>query len=136
MADKSKFESHSKSTSPSSPSISSTSQITREEIDKSIQTPTTKVSHQSDNLPPESPEVEALVHKLQGFSLSLEESELSEGSVTSQFVSSRPLTRSESEKLGISPKEFPIPSRVKTRKTPSKTESGTSSSSHIQSFVS
>ena len=104
MVDKSKSESHSKSTSPSSPSISSTYQITREEIDKSIQTPTTKVSDQSDNLNPESLEVEALVHKLQAFSLSLEESELFEGSVTLKFFSSRPLTRSQSEKLGISPK--------------------------------
>ena len=77
MADKSKSESHSKSTSPSSPSISSTSQITREEIEKIIQTPTTKVSHQSDNPTPKSAEVEALVHKIQGFPLSLEESKLS-----------------------------------------------------------
>ena len=76
MANKSKSTGHSKSNLPSSPSsISSTSQITREEIDKSIQTPTTKVSIQSDNTPPESPEVEALVHKLQGLLLSLEESE-------------------------------------------------------------
>ena len=94
MTDKSKSTRHSKSNSPSSPSsISSTSQITREEIDRDIQTPTTKYSNQSDNQPPESPEIQALVHKLQGFSLSLEESETSEGSVTSQFVSSRPLTR-------------------------------------------
>ena len=64
MVDKSKSEIHSKSTSPSSPSISSTSQITREEIEKNIQTPTTKVSDQSDNPTPESPEVEALTHKL------------------------------------------------------------------------
>ena len=104
MADKSKSESHFKSTSPSSPSISSASQITIEEIEKIIQTPTTKVSEKSDNPIPESPEVEALNHKIQIFSLSLEESELSEGSVTSQFVSTRPLTRSQSEKLGISPK--------------------------------
>ena len=83
MASKSKSASHSKSTIPSSPSIFSTSQITREEIDKSIQTPTTKVSEKSDNPIPESPEVEALTHKLQGFSLSLEESELFGGSVTS-----------------------------------------------------
>ena len=129
MADKSKSESHSKSATLSSPSISSTSQITREEIDKSIQTPTTKFSDQSDNLPPESPEVEALVHKLQGFSLSLEESEISKGSVSSQFFSSRPLTRSQSEKIGIPPKEFPLPSRVKMRKTPSESKSDISSSS-------
>ena len=90
MVDKSKSTAHSKIISPSSTSsISSTSQITKEEIDKSIQTPTTKVSIQSANQPPESPEFEALVHKFQGFSLSLEESEISEGSVTSQFVSSR-----------------------------------------------
>ena len=104
MEDKSKSESHSKSTSPSSPSISSTSQITREEIEKSIQTLTTKVSKQSNNPTPESPKFEALTHKLQGFSLSLEESELSGGSVTSQFFSFKPLSRSQSEKIGISPK--------------------------------
>ena len=86
MENKSKSKSHSKSKTPSSPSISSTSQITREEIDKSIQKPTTKVSHQSDNPPPESPEVEALVHKLQGFSLSLEELEISEGIPQNNFL--------------------------------------------------
>ena len=137
MVDKSKSTGHYKSNSPSSPSsISSTSQITREEIDKSIQTPTTKVSNQSDNQPYEFDEIRDLVHKIQGFSLSLEESEISKGRVTSQFVSSRPLTRSQSEKLGIPPKEFPLPSRVKTRKTPSELESDISSSSQIQSSVS
>ena len=137
MADKSKSTGHSKSNSPSSPSsISSTSQITKEEIDRNIQTPTTKVSNQSDNQPLEAPEIQYLVHKLQGFSLSLEESEISEGSVTSQFVSSRPLTRSQSEKLGIPPKEFPLPSRVKTRKTSSESGSDIISSSQTHSSAS
>ena len=84
MENKSKSTGHSKSNSPSSPSpISYTSQIFREEIEKNINTPTTKALDLSDNQPPESPEVQALIHKLQGFSLSLEESELSKGSVTS-----------------------------------------------------
>ena len=62
MASKSQSTGHSKSNSPTSPSsISSTSQIPRQEIDKNIQTPTTKVSNQSDNQPPESPEVQALI---------------------------------------------------------------------------
>ena len=65
MESKSKSIGHSKRNSPSSPSlISSTSQITREEIDRDIQTPTTKVSNQLDNQPPESPEIQDLVHKL------------------------------------------------------------------------
>ena len=111
MESKYKSTDHSKSNSPSSPSsISSSFQISREEVEKKISTPTTKALDLSDNQPPASHEVQALIHKLQGFSLSLEESELSEGSVTSQFISSKHLTRSQSEKLGVSPKGFPLPS--------------------------
>ena len=102
MASKSKSTGHSKSNSPLSPSsISSSSQISREEIEKNINTPTTKASYLLDNQPFESPEVQALIQKLQGFSLSLEEYELSEGSVTSQYIPPKPLTRSQSENLGI-----------------------------------
>jgi len=96
---------HSESKTPSlTSSISSELQNPIEGIEKNIQTPTTKISKQSDNQTPESPEVQDLIHKLKGFSLSLDESEISEGSVSSKFVSSKPLTRLQSEKLGIPPK--------------------------------
>ena len=137
MASKSLSTSHSESKTPSlTSSISSEIQNPREEIAENIQTPTTKISKHSDKQQPESPEVQDLIHKLKGFSLSLEESEISEGSVTSKFVSSKPLTRLQSEKLGISPKEFPLPSRVKTRKTQSESLSDISSTSNIQIPVS
>ena len=117
MASKSLSTGHSESKTPSSTSsISSEIQNPREEIAKNIHTPTTKISKYSDKKSPESPEVQDLIHKLKGFSLSLEESEISEGSVSSKFVPSKPLTRLQSEKLGIPPQEFPLPSKGKTKR--------------------
>ena len=137
MVSKSLYTCHSERKKPSSnSSISSELPNPREEIEKNIQTPTTRVLKHSDNQPPESPEVQDLIHKLKGFSLSADEFEISEGSVTSKFVSSKPLTRLQSEILGIPPKEFPLPSRVKTKRNQSESESDISSSSHIQSPVS
>ena len=94
MASKSLYTGHSESKTPSSTSsISSKLQNPSEEIENNIQTPTTNVSKQSDNQPLESPEVQDLIHKLKGFSVSLDQSEISKGSVTSKFISSKPLTR-------------------------------------------
>ena len=68
----------------------------------------------------ETSKVQSLIHKLQGISLSQEESELSQASVSSQFPSSQRLTRSHSEKFGIPPFEFPLPNpQRKTKKTQS-----------------
>ena len=120
MESKSLPTSHSESKTPSlTSSISSKLQNPIERIEKNIQTPTTKISKQSDNKNHESPKVKYLIHKLKRFSLSLEESEISEGSVSSKFVPSKPLTRLQIEKLGIPPEEFPLPSRVKTKRTQS-----------------
>ena len=93
MASKSLSTGHSESKTPSSTSS----------ISSKIQN-TTNISKHLDKQSPESPEVQDLIHKLKGFSLSLEESEISEGSVNSKFVASKPLTRLQSEKLGIPPK--------------------------------
>jgi len=49
--------------------------------------------------------------------------------VTSQYIPSQPLTRAQSEKLGIPPTEFPLPSRKRARKTPLESDSETLSSS-------
>ena len=65
MASKSLSTGHSESKTPSlTSSISSELQNPGEGIEKSIQTPTTKISKKSDNQNLESPEVQDLIHKL------------------------------------------------------------------------
>lgn len=81
--------------------------------------------------PFEAPEVQSLIHKLQGISISQEESELSQRSVTSQYIPSQPLTREKSENIGIPPVELPLPSQKRARKTPSEFDSEILSSSSI-----
>ena len=62
MASKSSSTCHSERKNPSlTSSIYSELQNPREGIEKNIQTPTTKVSKQSDKQPPESPEVQDLI---------------------------------------------------------------------------
>ena len=97
-------------------------------------TTTAQSHHTPDRLSPESPEVQSLIHKLQGFSISPQKSEVSQGSVTLQFIPSHPLTRLQSEKLGIEPTELPLPKRKWERKTTEVSDSETfSSSSSISS---
>ena len=103
MARKSKSIAHSESKSPSpSPPTSpshSKSPIFKREVEK--KTRTAENLNISENSSLEPPEVHSLIHKLQGFSVSQEQTKLFQGSVTSQYIPSQPLTRLQSEKLGI-----------------------------------
>jgi len=114
MVSKSKSIGHSKSKTPSpSPPTSpshSKSHILKGEVEKKNTTPTKETLNTPDNSSLEPPEVQSLIHKLQGFLISQEEFELFQGSVTSQYIPSQPLTRAKSEKLGIPPVELPLPS--------------------------
>lgn len=91
MAIKSKSIGHSKSKTPSpSPPTSqkhSKSPNPKREVAKKITEPIAEIPKKPDHSPfTEAPEVHYLIHKLQGISLSQEESELSQDSVTSQFT--------------------------------------------------
>ena len=81
MASKSKSIGHSKSKTPSpSPPTSplySKSPISKREVEKKNKTPTTETPKIPYNSSLEPPKVQSLIHKLQGFSISQEESELS-----------------------------------------------------------
>lgn len=69
-------------------------------------------------------EVQYLIHKIEGISLSQEESELSQANISSYFLSSQRLTRLHSEKFGLHPFEFLLsPPRRKTKKFDSETHS-------------
>lgn len=72
----------------------------------------------SDKSTIEPPKVESLIHKIQGFSISPQKSEIYQGSVTSQYISSHPLTRLQSENFGIEPTELPLPKTKRERKSP------------------
>src|ERR1700728_4048915 len=113
MASKPTPRNHSKRNSPSaSPRISrshSESRVSRRDEEES--TTTAQLHHTSEHLSPESPEVQSIIQKLQGFSISPPRSEVSQGSHTSQFHLPPHLTRLQSEKLGIEPPEFPLPKR-------------------------
>ena len=89
MVSKSKSTGHSKSKTPSpSPPTSpshSKSPIPRREVKMNNTTPTAKILNTLDNSSLKPPEVQSLIHKLQGFSISQQESELSHGSVTSKY---------------------------------------------------
>ena len=118
MASRSKSTNYSKSNSPSKPSSLSQSHAGspahNREKEESITT--THTHHISEHLSLESPEVQSLIHKLQSFSISPQKSEVSQSSVTSQLNLSHPLTRLQSEKLGIEPTDFPLPKRKKAKK--------------------
>ena len=118
MASRSKSTNHSKSNSPSKSSSPSQSHAgsPAHDQEKEESTTTAHTHHISEHLSLESPEVQSLIHKLQSFSISPQKSEVSQSSVTSQLNLSHPLTRLQSEKLGIEPTEFPLPKRKKAKK--------------------
>jgi len=130
MVRKSKSTDHYEIKSPSKyPSTSpshSKSPISKREVQKTTTAENLNLSEKSTL---KSPEVQCLIHTLQGFSISPQKYELSQGSVTSQYIPSHPLTRLQSEKLGIEPIEFPLPKRKSERKTLEESDSETLSSS-------
>ena len=136
MSSKPKPISHSKSNSPSnSPSYSRShaGSPTRNQEEQESTT-TAHTHHTSEQLSLESAEVQSLIHKLQTFSISPQKSEVSKSSATLQFNISHPLTRLQSEKLGIEPSEFPLPERKRIKKTAEGSSSETfSPSSSISS---
>lgn len=104
MASKSKLTCHSKSKTPSpSPPTSrlySKSPNSKREVVKTTTELTAKIPKKPNHsCSTEAPEVQSLIHKLQGISISQEESELSQDSVTSQFTPSQQLTRAQREKF-------------------------------------
>ena len=108
-------ESKSPSTSPCTSQLHAGSLVSKQEEEES--TTTAQAHNTPERLSPKSPKVQLLIHKLQGFSISPQKSELSQGNVTSQFVPFHPLTRLQSEKLGIEPTKLPLPKRKRARKT-------------------
>eukprot|EP00253_Pinus_taeda_P021418 PITA_21418 len=133
MESKSTSSCHSKSKNPSpSPSTSrshSKSSISELEVEKKNTEHNTEIPNKPDHSSSYPPELQTLIHKLQGIYISQEESELSQGSVTSHLTPSQRLNRAQSENLGIPPVEFPLTSRKKARKTPAKSQSDVLSSS-------
>lgn len=95
MVSKPKSTTHSESKSPSTSPPTSPLQVrtpvSKQEVEET--TTTTQAQNIPDKLTLESPEVQSLIHKFQGFSISPQKSEVSQGSVTSQFIPSHPLTR-------------------------------------------
>ena len=132
---KSKYHSEIKSPSPSPSTSPSHSEILNlePEVERRIDTATNPEFSEESTIEP--PEVESLIHKLQLFSISPQRSDKSQGSVTSQYNPAHPLTRLQSEKLGIQPTELPLPRRKRARKSPkgSDSESLSSSSSILTS---
>ena len=125
-------ESKSPSTSPRTSRLHYGTPIFKREEEQS--TTTAQSHHTPERLSPESPEVQSLIQKLQGFSISPQKSEVSQGSETSQFNLPHPLTRLQSGKLGIEPTELPLPKRKKAKKNTEGSGSKTfSSSSSISS---
>lgn len=84
-------ESKSPSTSPPTSPSHFESLISKREVEKT--TTTAENLNILDKSTLEPPEVLSLIHKLQGFSISPRKYELSQGSVTSQYIPSHPLTR-------------------------------------------
>lgn len=105
MARKSKPKIHSGSKSPSTSPLTSPLHVVTPVFKREVEETTTTAQPQNipDKLSLESPEVQSHIHKLQGFSISPQKSEVSQGSVTSQFIPSHPLTKLQSEKLAIEP---------------------------------
>jgi len=122
MALKSKSKYHSESKSPLSSPLTSPvylnpeSEVTRASV---------AAAHLdiSDQFAVKPPEVESMIHKLQGFSISPQRSDKSQSSVTSQYNPAHPLTRLKSEKFGIQPTELPLPTRKRVRKSPQESDS-------------
>ena len=131
MASKSKSKYHSESKSPSPSPPTSPSHIEFLNLEPEVERTTTTATNPdfSEESAIEPPEVESLIHKLQRFSISPQRSDKSQGSVTSQYNPAHPLTRLQSEKLGIQPTELPLPTRKRARKSPKGSDSETLSSS-------
>ena len=126
---KSKYHSESKTPSPSpSTSPSHLESLNLEpEVKRKTDTATNPDFSEESIIKP--PEVQSLIHKLHRFSISSQRSDKSKGSVTSQYNPAHPLTRLQSEKLGIQPTELPLPTRKRARKSPKGSDSETLSSS-------
>ena len=95
MASKSKSKYHSESKSPSTSPPTSPSHFESLNIEREADKTTTiainlNISEKSTIEPPK---VESLIHKLKGLSISPQKSEISQGSVTSQYNPSHPLTK-------------------------------------------
>jgi len=105
--------------------------VSKQEEEES--TTTAQIHNTPERLSHESPEVQLLIHKLQGFSISPQKSEVSQSTETSQFNLPHPLTSIQSGKLGIEPTELPLPKRKRAKKntegSDSEVLSSTSSSS-------
>jgi len=122
---KSEYHSESKSPSPSPPTsplhLNPELEVTRVSITATLP----DISEQSTV---ELLEVESLIHKLQRFSISPQRSDKSQGSMTSQYNPTHPLTRLKSEKFGIQPIKLPLPTRKRVRKSPKEPDNETLSS--------
>ena len=131
MANNSKSKYHYKSKFPSPSPLTSSSHIESLNLELEVERTTATATNLdfSEESAIEPPEVESLIHKIQQFSISPRRSDKSQGSVTSQYNLAHPLTRSQSEKLGIQPTELPLPTRKRARKSPKGSDSETLSSS-------
>ena len=130
MARKSKSKYHSESKFPSPSPPTSPSHLESLNLEQEVERTTTTATNPdiSEKYTIEPPEVESLIHKLQRFSISPQTSNKSQGSVTSQYNPTHPLTRLKSEKFGIEPTELPLPTRKRARKSPKGFDSETLSS--------
>jgi len=127
MAPKSKSKYHSESKLPSSTPPTSPVHLNPESEVARVSIAATRPNI-SDQFTIEPPEVQNLIHKLQGFSISTQWSDKPQSSVTSQYNPAHPLTRLKSEKYGVQPTELPLPTRKRARKSPQESESKTLSS--------
>ena len=95
MASKSKYKYHFESKSPSPSLSTSPSHLKSLNIEREVDRATTTTTNPniSEKSTIELPEDESLIHKLQRFSISPQKSEKSQGSMTSQYNPSHPLTR-------------------------------------------
>ena len=131
MESKSKSKYYSESKSPSPSPLTSPSHIEFLNLEPEIERKTATATNPdfSEEYVIEPLEVKSLIHKLQRFSISPQRSNKSQGSVTSKYNPAHPLTRLQSEKLGIQPAELPLPTRKRASKSPKGSDSETLSSS-------
>ena len=131
---KSHLKSHSPSSSPPTSISHSKSPTPRPKVAKTtIKSPSTLPKSSDQPLSQEISEVQTLIQKLEGISISKgkpQQFELSESSVSSSFQSTCILTHSQSEKLGVTPFEFPLPSHQRKTK---KFEAQSSTSENLSS---
>jgi len=127
MASKLKSSCHSKSKTPSpSPSTSHShlkSSISKPDVENNNTEKITENPDKPDHSYLDPLELQNLIHKLRGISISKKYSELSQGSFTSHLTPSQRITRAQRKRLGIPPIEFPLSSHKKARKTPAESHS-------------